>query len=202
MSGQESLICASSDRKTGIHFCGTRASSSFETAALRPPQDDGFSIKTSRFTARSRRLGDQFNRRDHDLAAGDLPGLFRIVLEEIALLERLDGLLVGGRGEMIIARIVAVLHAAVGDLALHLGVVVERGNEPADFPMPVLRGAVGKLIFDHEMLHRWLPGCSHRHRSDLWRRRFAPEYRGVAPGKFVKRSRRPPKQHSGVGPYL
>src|SRR6266478_7995113 len=41
MSGQESLICACSDRKTGIHFCGTRAPSSFETAALRPPQDDG-----------------------------------------------------------------------------------------------------------------------------------------------------------------
>src|SRR6266436_7853136 len=37
--------------------------------------------------------------------------------------------------------------------------------------------------------------------SDPRRRRFAPEYRGVAPGKFVKRGRRPPKQRTGVGPY-
>ena len=54
---------------------------------------------------------------------------------------------------MIIVRIVAVFHAAVGDLAFQFGVVVERGNEPADFPMPVLRGAVGELIFDHEVFH-------------------------------------------------
>src|SRR5947207_15973015 len=87
---------------------------------LRPPQDDGFSIKTSRFTARSGRLRDQFNRRDHHLAAGDLPGHFRIVLEEIPLLQALDGLLIGGRGEWIIARIVAVFHAAVGYLAFLL----------------------------------------------------------------------------------
>ena len=46
------------------------------------------------------------------------------MLEEIPLLERLDGLLVGGRGEMEITRIVAVLHAAVADLALQLGVAV------------------------------------------------------------------------------
>src|SRR5258707_15609745 len=99
---------------------------------------------------------NQFNRRDHDLAAGDLPGLFRIMLEKIPLLQRLDGLLVGGCGKMIVAGIVAVLHAAVDDLSLQLGIVVERGNEPADLPMPFLRGAVGKLIFDHEMFHRLL----------------------------------------------
>src|SRR6266481_3714431 len=101
-------------------------------------------------------LGDQLHRRDHDVAAGDLPGLFGIVLEKIPRLQGLDGLLVGGRGKMIIAGIVAVLHAAVDDLSLQLGIVVERGNEPADLPMPFLRGAVGKLIFDHEMFHRLL----------------------------------------------
>jgi hypothetical protein len=43
-------------------------------------------------------------------------------------------------------------------MIFQLGIVVERGNEPADFPVPFLRGAVGKLIFDHEMFHRLLLG--------------------------------------------
>jgi hypothetical protein len=33
---------------------------------------------------RMRSLGDQLNRRHHDLAAGDLAGLFGVVLEEVA----------------------------------------------------------------------------------------------------------------------
>src|SRR5258708_34225501 len=78
------------------------------------------------------------------------------MLEEIPLLQRLDGLLVGGRSKMIVTGVVAGLHAAVDDLSPQLGIVVERGDEPADFPMAFLRGAVGKLIFDHEMFHRLL----------------------------------------------
>ena len=72
-------------------------------------------------------------------------------------LQRLDGLLVGRRGEMKRAGIVAVLHDAVADLALQFGIAVERGNEAADFAVPFFRGAVGELIFDHEVFHRVLP---------------------------------------------
>src|SRR5690349_25059343 len=79
------------------------------------------------------------------------------MLEEIAPLQRLDRGLVGGRGEMEIAGIVAVLQAAVDDPALQFGIVVDRSNEFPDFPVPFFRGAVGELILDHEMLHRGLP---------------------------------------------
>src|SRR5260370_7109114 len=60
---------------------------------------------------------------------------------------------------MKVARIVAVLHDAIADLSLQLGVAIDRGNEPRDFPMPFLWYAVGELIFDHEMFHRWLLGA-------------------------------------------
>jgi hypothetical protein len=40
------------------------------------------------------------------------------MLEEVALLQGLDGLFVGGRGEVAVAGIVAILHAAVDDPAL------------------------------------------------------------------------------------
>src|ERR1700676_3470359 len=115
-----------------------------------------------------RRLADQPDRRPRPPAAGALPGLFGVVLEEIARLQRLDRRLVGGRGEMKIAGIVAVLHDAVANPALQLGVAVERGNEAADFLVPGVRGAVGELIFDHEVLHGGLLAW-----SDLGRRRFA-----------------------------
>src|ERR1700675_3041323 len=107
-----------------------------------------------------RRLADQLDRRHRHLAASDLPGLFGIMLEEVARLQRLDRRLVGGRGEMKIAGIVAVLHDAVADPSPQLGIAVERGNEAADFLVPLLRRAVGELIFDHEMLHRWLLGSA------------------------------------------
>src|ERR1700730_498182 len=60
---------------------------------------------------------------------------------------------------MKVARIVAVLHDAIADLSLQLGVAIDRGNEPRDFPMQFLWCAVGELIFDHEMFHRWLLGA-------------------------------------------
>ena len=50
-----------------------------------------------------RGFADQLDRRHRDLAAGDLPCPFRVVLEEIPRLQRLDGLLVGRRGEMKVA---------------------------------------------------------------------------------------------------
>src|SRR5437899_8722586 len=81
------------------------------------------------------------------------------MLEEVPLLQRLDRQIVGGRGEMPIAGIVAVFHAAVDDSPLQFGVIVERGNETADFPVPFRGRAIGELIFDHEVLHsrllRW-----------------------------------------------
>src|ERR1700722_1720138 len=60
---------------------------------------------------------------------------------------------------MKITGVVAVLHDAVADFSLQLGISVERGNEAADFPMPFLRRAVGELVFDHEMLHRGPPAA-------------------------------------------
>jgi len=48
------------------------------------------------------------------------------MLEEIAPLQRLDRGLVGGRGEVEIAGIVAVLQAAVGDPAPQFRVAIER----------------------------------------------------------------------------
>ena len=79
------------------------------------------------------------------------------MLEEIAALQRLDRGIVGRRGEMEIAGIVAVLQAAVDDPAPQLGIVVDRSDEFPDFPVPIFRGAVGELILDHEVLHRSLP---------------------------------------------
>jgi hypothetical protein len=79
------------------------------------------------------------------------------VLEKIALLQRLDRLIVDRRGEMEITGIVAVLQAAVDDPALQFGIVVDRGDEFPDFPVPVLGGSIGKPVLDHEMLHGWLP---------------------------------------------
>jgi hypothetical protein len=78
------------------------------------------------------------------------------VLEEIALLQRPDRVVVGGRGEVEIAGIVAILQAAIDDPSPQLRVIVEGCNEAADFPVPLFGGAVGELIFDHEMLHRRL----------------------------------------------
>src|SRR5439155_7619129 len=104
-----------------------------------------------------RSFGDQFDRRDRDFAARHLPGLLGIMLEEVPLLQRLDRRIVGGRGEMPIAGIVAILQAAVDDTPPQLRVIVEGCNEATDFPVPLLGGAVGELIFDHEMLHRCLP---------------------------------------------
>src|SRR5258708_5844857 len=78
------------------------------------------------------------------------------MLEEIPRLQGLDGLLVDRRCEMDVAGIIAVLHAAVADFSFQLGIVVDGGNEPFNLLMPLLCGAVGELIFDHEVLHRWL----------------------------------------------
>src|SRR4051794_16354101 len=113
-----------------------------------------------------RGLCDQFNWRYHDVAAGDLPRLLGIMLEKIPLLQSLDRLLIGRRGEVIIARIVTGFHAAVADFSFQFGIIVERGNEPGDFLVPFFRGAVGKLIFDHEVFHRLLFRC----RIAIWRR--------------------------------
>ena len=100
------------------------------------------------------RLGNHLDRRHRDLAAGDLPGPFRIVLEEIPRLQGFYRLLVGGSGEMEIAGIVAVLHDAVENPALQLGIAVDCCNETRDFLVPGFRGAVGELVLDHEMFHR------------------------------------------------
>ena len=88
-------------------------------------------------------------------ALGDLPGPFRIVLEEVALLQRLDRFVVGGRREVEIARVVALFQTAVDDPPLQLRIVVEGCNEAGNFTVPRLGSAVGELISDHEMLH----GC-------------------------------------------
>ena len=55
------------------------------------------------------RLRDQFDRRHHDLAAGDLSRFLRIVLEEIPRLQGFDGLLVGRRRKVRVIGVVAVL---------------------------------------------------------------------------------------------
>src|SRR5258708_39233409 len=49
---------------------------------------------------------------------------------------------------------------------------------------------------------RHIAEISEAQMSDFRRRRFAPEHRGVASGKFIKRGRRPPEQRLGIGPDL
>jgi hypothetical protein len=89
-----------------------------------------------------------------DLAAGcNLPGLLRIVLEEIARLQRFDGRIVRGRRKMEIAGIVAVLQDAVADPSLQVVIAVECRNECCDLAMPIRRGAILELICDHEVFH-------------------------------------------------
>src|SRR3982074_231734 len=83
------------------------------------------------------------------------------MLEEVALLQRLDRLVVGGRSEVEIARIVANFQTAVDDPPLQFRIVVEGFNEAGNFTVPRLGGAVGEPISDHEMLHRCLLFGSH-----------------------------------------
>src|SRR4051794_21901647 len=84
-----------------------------------------------------RSLGDRFERRHLDRAAGDAPRLGGIVLEEIAALQgRLAGVLVHG-GDMEIVRAVARLHAAIADLAPERGIGVDRRDERADLAVPI-----------------------------------------------------------------
>src|SRR5580693_1568729 len=105
------------------------------------------------------RLGDHLQGHDLDRTAGNDPGGLGVMPEEGALLQGDPRPLVEHRGEVIIVRAVAALHAAITDLALERRVAVERGDERRDLAVPVLRHAGGMAVLDEKLLHvappRW-----------------------------------------------
>src|ERR1700683_4819646 len=58
---------------------------------------------------------------------------------------------------MIIARAVALFHAAISDLSLQVGIAVQSGDEAGDMLTPFLGRSVLELISDEEMFHVRLP---------------------------------------------
>src|SRR5581483_8514925 len=95
-------------------------------------------------------LCDRFERGHLDGAARDAAGLGGVVLEEVALLQRLLAGVLVHRGDVKVVRAVASLHAAVADLALERRVGVDRRYEPADLAVPVLGRALGTAIADEK----------------------------------------------------
>jgi len=103
------------------------------------------------------RFSDDVERRNYNVSATGVVGRFCVAFEVLPLLKDLDGLIVDCSSEMIIGRIVADFHAAIGDFVLEFRITGQRGGELGDRPMPIRFRPVGEPIPDHKMLHGLLP---------------------------------------------
>jgi hypothetical protein len=61
---------------------------------------------------------DDLKRRHHNVSAGNVLCRFGVAFEIFPLLKDFDGLIIGGRREMIVVRLVPHFHATIRDFSL------------------------------------------------------------------------------------
>src|SRR5450432_253772 len=133
-------------------WCAIRPSGSISSDGL--PSAAGLPAEV-RFSpsAPKARLGNDLERHDLDRAAGHPPCLFGVRAEEGLALQCCRCFVVQRGGEVVVAEAVLLLHAAIGDPALQLGVAVQGRDEAGDFRVPGFGRTFLELVFDEKALH-------------------------------------------------